>query len=131
MKMYIAGKMTGVKDSNRLRFNEVATKLRNQGFDVFNPAEQDDSEIELQIPTKGIDWGRKQFLKRDIPELYKCDGLILIDDWAESQGVLFEIYNALWMGMPILYGKDLQPVSFEILQLWLVKEVMRMTKTDE
>lgn len=127
MKIYLAGKMSGKPNANRETFHKYAKQLRVLGHDVWSPAEQDDNDIESLLPEKGIEWVRREFLKRDIPVLYKMDAVALIEDWAESQGALFEIYNALWMGKPVLYAHNLQPIPKEILQMWLMKELLRIT----
>lgn len=49
MKVYLAGPMSGLPDFNFPAFHAAAAKLREQGHDVFNPAEKDEEIHDKQI----------------------------------------------------------------------------------
>jgi hypothetical protein len=97
-KLYISGPMTGIKDHNFPAFNCLAAKLRAHGYEVVNPTELDNADT-----TKS--WG--DYMKRDIPLIVECDGVVLLDGWEESRGAKIEVFLAISLKMKIYKtGKD-------------------------
>jgi hypothetical protein len=88
-KVYLAGPMTGIPDDNFPAFNAAAAVLKAAGLDVFNPADHG----------SGGDWA--EYMKQDIPELLKCDAVVLLDGWTMSNGAQLENHIAVELGMPI------------------------------
>lgn len=92
MRIYISGKMTGIKEYNRPKFNEVASKLRDMGYDVFNPAE-----------IKGEDsWEWADYMRKCIIGLMSCDAVFTLDDWEQSDGAKIEVELAKDLGIPVI-----------------------------
>lgn len=91
MRVYVSGPMTGLPDFNRAAFNEAATWLRGQGFDVFNPAEQLGGD--LTGP-------RADYMRTNIFQLLACDSLLLLPGWEQSEGATLEVAIARELGLP-------------------------------
>jgi hypothetical protein len=90
MRLYISGPMTGIKDWNFPAFNEAATKLRERGYDVVNPAELNPGDT---------DW--HTCLRADIKALCDCDGIALMPGWMNSKGAHLEVHVAHRLGLQI------------------------------
>ncbi len=95
MKLYVAGPMTGITDFNFPAFNAAAAQLRALGHEVVNPAEVN--------PDTTTSW--EDCMKCDIPELLKCDGVVLLDGWTKSRGATLEAHIARQLGMQIHFAE--------------------------
>lgn len=91
MRIYISGPMTGLPDLNFPLFNKVAECLRDNGWDVVNPAEIQQIE--------GADWAA--CLKEDIKHLVTCDTIALLPGWHRSKGAALEAYIANKLGLTV------------------------------
>ena len=91
MKVYIASKMSGLKDFNYPAFHRTAAHLRRLGFEVENPAENPD-------PPCGS-WNG--YLKTALRQLLTCDALVLLPGWETSRGANLERETALKVGLPV------------------------------
>ena len=89
MKVYISGKITGDADYKQ-KFKAAQNILESAGFEVFNPAEQEDTG-------KSWTWN----MKKDIAGLMECDAIFLLKDWEESRGARLECYIAQQLEMKI------------------------------
>lgn len=89
MKVYISGKITG-DAGYKQKFKNAQNILESAGFEIFNPAEQEE-------PGKSWDW----YMKRDIKELMDCDAIYLLKDWEDSEGARLEYYIAQKLEMKI------------------------------
>lgn len=103
MRLYLAGPMTGLPEENRPAFRAAASRLRERGHDVVNPAELDVGNVS--------GWTRRDFLRRDLPELLTCEAVAVLPGWRQSEGATFEVYVARWFRMPILDAETLEPVA--------------------
>lgn len=92
-RAYISGKMTGLEDLNRPKFESAATILRDFGYTPVNP-----HEVTKHIPA---DWSWEHFMRADITELMKCNFLFVLDDWHKSKGAQIEVELALNIGIPV------------------------------
>jgi hypothetical protein len=90
MKLYIAGPMTGIKDNNFPEFFYTENHLLYCGYEVCNPA---------KIGAPGLTW--REYMMLDIPELMKCDGVCVLDDWFNSKGASLEVSIAKALDIPI------------------------------
>ena len=89
MKVYISGKITG--DANyKQKFKNAENTLLSAGFEVFNPAELEDT---------GNPW--TYYMRKDIAGLMECDAIFLLKDWEESRGARLEYYIAQRLEMKI------------------------------
>jgi hypothetical protein len=109
--MYLAGPMTNIPRFNFPLFDSVAQELRDQGFDITSPAEEDgprvrdavwDSETgnPADLP-KTFNYG--ETLSRDIRiVLDKVDGVCVLPYWQSSTGACMEVYAARRVGKPVV-----------------------------
>lgn len=95
--LYIAGPMTGLADFNRPAFRMMADRLRRKGYRVVNPA-----ELPGETLNNPWDW----YMRRDLAELVKCDGIVLLPGWEQSKGARLEHHVAVTLGMTVTYPHE-------------------------
>lgn len=103
MKIYIAGPMTGYPEFNRHAFQEIADKFQQQGFEVFNPAVEQE-----QIPLEGTTGFEKMpdlkaIIRKDVEGILGCDEIYMLQGWEKSTGAKAEHAVAMWLGINIRY----------------------------
>jgi len=77
--VYIAGPMTGLTGFNRSSFNRAANIIKQQGFEVRNPA---------CLP---IDWANyDHYIEISLAMLRQCDWIVFLPGSATSKGVGIE-----------------------------------------
>jgi len=92
--IYLSGPMTGIAEFNYPAFNAAAQVLRGLGYEVFNPAEQD------QKPS----W--EDYMRHDIKAMMGCRTLVVLDGAHESRGAMIEMQLAQTLGIRIVpFGK--------------------------
>ena len=105
MKVYIAGPMSGMPQSNFPAFDAAAAVLRAQGHEVITPSELDDPEDraraladEPSIKT----WG--DFLARDVKLIAdgNIEAIVLLPGWEDSRGARLEATVGLLLGLKFL-----------------------------
>lgn len=105
-KIYLAGPMSGIPQFNFPAFYAAAKVLREQGFEVVNPAEIDDAEdagAALRSPDGDPNnravvkksWG--DFLSRDVKLLADTgiEGIVFLPGWQKSKGARLEAFVGL------------------------------------
>ena len=97
-RIYIAGPMTGLPEFNYPAFNEAAKRLRDLGFDVENPAEN-------QEPKCGTWLG---YMRMAIRQLVTCDGVALLPGWRGSRGARIERWLAGMLGLKVVLESAIQ-----------------------
>lgn len=98
--VYLSGPMSGIADNNFPAFNDWASKLRAQGYDVVSPAEiQEAGSWEL-------------CLRADLRELCTCDAIALMPGWENSKGANLELHVAHRLGMAVMH----LPLQFDLVQ---------------
>lgn len=129
MRLYIAGPMAGIDNFNYEAFNHAERVLMERGFGTVNPAALDEPDklghLDFESGGGVTDMQRARFLKRDFAELAKCDGIILLDGWAESTGANCELAAALIMGMGV-YVFTMSGI--EIPTPWLIPDMRIVTE---
>lgn len=91
-RVYISGPMTGIPEWNHPAFNKVASKLRELGEDVCNPAEFFDGNTELH---------RTDYIRKSIEELLDCTDVVTLPGWEFSEGATLEVQMAKELGYKI------------------------------
>lgn len=115
---YLAGPMSGLPQFNYPKFHRLAATLRDYGFTIISPAEQDskDMQVAAMSSTDGLVDGKKpvdsatvvfqgetwgDVMARDVKLIFeKCDGVIAMDDWYKSKGARLEVFISRLLGKP-------------------------------
>jgi len=107
MKVYLAGPMTGYLEHNYPAFYAGAACLEQvYGFSVVNPAALDVLTAE-EIEDHGAEGGLGDgsvlplYLRRDFKELVHCEGIVLLDGWADSAGANAELSVARFLDFEV------------------------------
>jgi hypothetical protein len=116
-RYYLAGRMSGIDQSNFPAFYSAAADLRGRGYDIVSPAELDDSEIvarALANEPSGKSWG--DFLARDVKIVSdQVQGIIFLEEWYRSKGAKLEAFVGILCGHTFLLymgpGNLLIPIS--------------------
>lgn len=112
-RIYIAGPMQGIKDFNFPAFHEAAKTWRDNGWEVFSPAERD---IKLHgaavgnAPTgnlneiKDTGFNLRQALADDLTWIaLNADAICMLKGWENSKGAQAEWALARALGLQIFY----------------------------
>jgi len=104
-KVYIAGPMTGYDQFNKPAFMDVENYLRNVGFEVFNPAVE--QEIKNLDECNGFEpltpEERKRIIRKDLEGIMSSDQMFMLKGWEKSTGARAEHAVAVWLEMEIGY----------------------------
>lgn len=95
-RIYVCGKMSGIKDYNYPRFHQITKELRRSGYDVFNPAEIKNAP----------DWIWVDYMKACIGPLTECDMVYVLKGYRSSKGANIEIDLAKKLEIEIIYEDD-------------------------
>lgn len=93
MRVFIAGPMRGLPEFNYPAFNEAAQRLRAQGHDVENPAENPEPPCQS--------WAG--YMRLSLAQLLRSDHIALLPGWEHSEGASLEHHVASRLGMPAIY----------------------------
>lgn len=91
MKIYISGPITN-NPNYKEDFARAEKELVKLGYDFFNPA-----LIELG---EDATWG--DYMKYDIKELLKCDGIFMLKGWKLSKGARLELFIAKKLKLAVI-----------------------------
>lgn len=116
MRLYLAGPMTGYKDFNYPAFHERAARLRYQGHEVINPAENEGGDTSRP-------WAF--YMRQDIAHVLSVDAVAVLPGWQASKGASLEVVVARAIDIPVLDAETLEPFSETILE-----EAARYTSRD-
>ena len=89
LRVYVAGPMSGLPEFNYPEFHAAAATLRNLGYEVENPAENDRPVTDP--------W--TSFLRDAITRMLTCDAVVTLAGWEESRGARLEVFIARELGM--------------------------------
>ncbi|AZL74564.1 DUF4406 domain-containing protein [Pseudomonas oryziphila] len=88
-RVYISGPMSGLPDLNYPAFHAVAGRLRAEGLEVENPAENPE-------PPCGS-WSG--YMRLALVQISKCNGMIVLPGWTKSRGARLEVHIAKELGL--------------------------------
>lgn len=113
-RVYIGGKMTGVLNHNRDAFQYAWNRLMRAGYTAVSPHHLENGiEIDVRaLAGKGEIY--KYALPIDLFALSSCDGMMVLPDSDESNGLKFEIHGAGLFEIPVVDGYGLLPRDTEM-----------------
>lgn len=97
MKLYLAGPMTGYPELNFPLFHAETARLRALGFEIVNPA-----EINADANAEWL-----ECMRADIKQLVDCDGVAVLQGWAQSRGASIEHNLARDLGLRVFKAHQL------------------------
>lgn len=113
--VYIAGPMRGHPKFNFPAFNAAAYRLREEGWEVFNPAEADNSAVGYDVGAASPDGKEldapgvtiRDCMARDCKFLCeKATHIYMLNGWEKSSGANAEFAVAKALGLHIMYEGD-------------------------
>lgn len=93
MKIYIAGKITGLDNYKEL-FNKAEKELLAKGYKVMNPA----------VLPEGFTWSEYMGICFEMIDV--CDEIYMLNNWEDSKGAKAENLYAIGSGKKISYQED-------------------------
>jgi hypothetical protein len=125
MRLYLAGPMTGHKESNFPAFNTAAAELRGRGHTVFNPAEKDIEKHGHPLPGETskdyetrVGFNLRAALGADLAWICEhADGIALLLGWERSKGANAENATAVALGLKRMF-QDVEGEWVEAGQMW-------------
>lgn len=111
--IYIAGKMGGVPLFNFPAFFEAEKDWTQAGWTVVNPARIDvDAGFD---PARDTGESPEFYMRRDLPEVIRCDAIALLPGWRESPGTAKELAVARWCGLDVYEADTAEPLPDETI----------------
>jgi hypothetical protein len=83
-RIYVSGPITGLPHNNAPAFNAAAVALREAGYELFNPV---NNNVPMNAP-----WATH--MRADIVGLMGCYGLCCLPGWFDSRGAKLEMQIA-------------------------------------
>jgi len=104
---YLAGPMSGYPELNFPAFHREAAYYRSLGHKITNPAEINGGAAELVACEAMTDEQLKahwrKCMRKDIPALLKCEGILMMPGWERSKGASLEHHIARALDMQVVY----------------------------
>lgn len=132
MKIYIAGPMRGRYEFNFPAFIDAAARLREEGHDVFSPAERDMNEGFLPWGMKGemseldhVGFSLRDAIAADLDYILReSEAIYLLPEWWDSSGAILELIAAKFVGAKVLNVKpgDYLRATKTLIQKYLINE---------
>ena len=107
-RIYIAGPMSKYKSSgfNFRAFYDAEQRLKNDGYEVVNPARMDNEagfDENATYSDEEIAKRLREWFPRDIAALATCGHVYLLDGWQDSRGATIEKLTADLLGLKVHY----------------------------
>jgi hypothetical protein len=97
MKVYIAGKITGLNDYKEL-FLHAEQELKSKGYNVMNPAVLPDG------------FTHEEYMKICFCMIDVCDSVYFLDNWCQSKGAVMEYNYAIENNKFIAHQKEIDHI---------------------
>lgn len=106
MTIYISGKISGIEKKARRKFKKVQKHLEKIGFSVINPFDIGDKMKTDPAWTDRQKW--QHYMRVDIAEMLShANGILLMDNWKDSEGAKEECRIAQLCGIEIFKEGEL------------------------
>lgn len=93
MRCYVAGRMRGIEDLNRAAFARASDRLRQQGYDVYNPAAANLEGMPLN-----------RIMAHVLVQLCECEAIAMLPGWwTRFGGAWVEWLLARYLNLKIMY----------------------------
>ncbi len=114
MKIYLAGPMRGIPAFNFPAFYKAAAELRQQGHEVFSPAERDNQKHgtdiskgnatgDESVAAKEHGFNLREALGDDLAWVCaKADAVYALPGWKNSKGANAEVATANALGLKVV-----------------------------
>lgn len=90
--VYVAGPMSGKEDYNYAAFHAAEEQLRDEGYEVNNPARNFDGDTSLPYTT---------YIEQAIRDVLASDWIFCLPGWRQSVGARTEVHVAATLGKPV------------------------------
>lgn len=107
MKLYLAGPMRGIPEYNFPAFHAAAKSLREQGHEVWSPAERDLQQDGFD-PAKDKAHPIRYYMRYDLPAVLESDAVAVLPGWENSTGAKLEVHVARVCDIPVLRADTLE-----------------------
>lgn len=98
MRVYIAGRITGLPyEGVKVKFEKAEAACRFNNWSPFNPVKHVNQKASHEDAMKIL-----------LPHLLDCHAILLLDDYAQSEGAQIEASLARYVGKTIIYQDDLE-----------------------
>lgn len=97
IRIYLAGPMTGLPEFNYPAFHAEAARLRQLGYHVENPAENN----------APADTTWSGYLRLALTQLIACEAIALLPGWDKSKGARLEYHVASELGMQVFTASQI------------------------
>lgn len=94
MKLILVGKMAGLPDLGASFFDEMKSRLISMGHDVVSPVDK----------AREMNWEameRNVVVETFLDHSKTADGIVLLENWQDSEGALMEVVLATYLGKRI------------------------------
>jgi hypothetical protein len=116
MTVYLSGPMRGIEDFNRPAFAAAAARLRESGYIVIVPGENEEYD-EFELASRTTARQKTEFyLSRDIDWIQEAaDVVVVLPGWENSEGSKLEVLVAQSIGVPVWSFTTGRPVSGRVV----------------
>lgn len=107
-RIYIAGPMSKYKSTgfNFRAFYDAEAKLKNNGYEVVNPARMDNEagfDENATYSDEEIAKRLREWFPRDVAAIATCGHVYLLDGWQDSRGATIEKLTSELLGLKVHY----------------------------
>lgn len=103
--VYISGKITGMPNLNKHKFDAAEKHLTMYGYDAINPHKLPDNH----------DKSWESYMRECTKALSNVDMVVVLDCWKHSRGAVREVMMAKFLGIPVVDIETMQDVEVPFL----------------